>query len=158
MVDFWSPSHPSNIKWTRTSHLHGNPDTPQSCEPLDIKNPSHIFNPTQYIVAAENEIGFLLLMAVWICFAVCLFTAGKVWTANGRGSFKLSLLLIDTCILSFWCYAYHLPTNSISKKLLLCVFWEEFVLQYMWWQPVDKSNRKTIKPTLLNFSFFCSSF
>lgn len=136
------------------SNLPGNPDTPQSCEPLAVKNPSHIFNPSQHLVAVESKTGFVLLMAMWICFTACLFTVGKVWTAKDRGYFKPLLLPIDTCVLSFCSYGYHLPTNSISKKLLLCVFWEDCILQYMWLQPVDKSKRKIIKPTLLNFSFF----
>ena len=113
--------------------MPGNPAISQSCEPLGVKNPSYIFNPSQHIGTVENKSGFLLLMALETCLTVCLFIAGGVRTAKDRDYFKplLLLLLIDTCVLSFRSYGYHLPTNSISKKLLLCVFWEEFVLQYM---------------------------
>lgn len=123
-LDLRAPNYQVCENWSQKFALcqpTGNPDIPRSLWAGDVKRTR--------------------LVSFWTCVSV----DGKFWTTKDRDPSESCVCWLTRVSCPFSVMGHHLPRYSVSKKLFLCVFRKEFVLQYMWLQHVDKSKRKTIK-------------
>lgn len=123
-LDLRAPNYQICENWSQKLALcqpTGNPDIPWSLWAGDVKR--------------------MTFVSFWTCMSI----DGKFWTTKDRDPYVSCVCWLMACILSFLSYRSPSAKYSVSKKLFLCLFWKEFVLQYMWLLHVDKSKRKTIK-------------